>query len=72
MSDIYSTLKADHDRHRELLETIENTEGASGERKAAWKEFYQDVKAHGAAEEDILFQIDLKNLGPGFRASLGA
>ncbi|MGY3668757.1 hemerythrin domain-containing protein [Marinovum sp. KMM 9989] len=55
MSDIYSTLKADHDRHRELLETIENTEGASGERKAAWKEFYQDVKAHGAAEEETFY-----------------
>lgn len=55
MSDIYTTLKADHDRHRELLDTIENTEGASDERRAAWEEFYRDVKAHGAAEEETFY-----------------
>lgn len=55
MSDIYTTLKSDHDRHRELLDTIENTEGDSDERQAAWEEFYRDVKAHGAAEEETFY-----------------
>ncbi|AKO98379.1 Hemerythrin HHE cation binding protein domain protein [Marinovum algicola DG 898] len=55
MSDIYSSLKSDHDRHRSLLDTIENTEGASEARKSAWREFYRDVKAHGAAEEETFY-----------------
>ena len=55
MSDIYTTLKSDHDRHRELLDSIENTEGDSDERQAAWEEFYRDVKAHGAAEEETFY-----------------
>lgn len=55
MSDIYTTLKSDHDRHRELLDKIEDTEGASDARKEAWDEFYRDVKAHGAAEEETFY-----------------
>ncbi|TNF17432.1 MAG: hemerythrin domain-containing protein [Rhodobacteraceae bacterium] len=55
MSDIYSTLKSDHDHHRELLDRIEDTEGASDARRAAWEEFYRDVKAHGAAEEETFY-----------------
>lgn len=55
MTDIYSTLKSDHDRHRALLDKIENTEGASEARKEAWDEFYRDVKAHGAAEEETFY-----------------
>lgn len=55
MSDIYTALKSDHDRHRKLLATIEDTEGASDKRRAAWEEFYRDVKAHGAAEEETFY-----------------
>ncbi|WP_113912293.1 hemerythrin domain-containing protein [Roseovarius dicentrarchi] len=55
MSDIYSAIKDDHDRHRELLKRIANTSGASDDRKQAWQEFYNDVKSHGAAEEETFY-----------------
>lgn len=55
MSDIYSAIKADHDKHRELLDTIDRTTGASEERKAAWDAFYEDVKSHSAAEEETFY-----------------
>ncbi|MFX0544066.1 hemerythrin domain-containing protein [Roseovarius sp. S1116L3] len=55
MTDIYSAIKADHDHHRELLEKIADTSGASEARKEAWEEFYSDVKSHGAAEEETFY-----------------
>lgn len=55
MPDIYSAIKSDHDRHRELLDRIEDTSGASEAREKAWKEFYCDVKSHGAAEEETFY-----------------
>lgn len=55
MSDIYAAIKADHDRHRELLKAIAETSGASPERKKAWDEFYHDVKGHAAAEEETFY-----------------
>ncbi|AUC53341.1 hemerythrin [Sagittula sp. P11] len=55
MTDIYTAIKSDHDRHRDLLEKISDTSGASDERKAAWDEFYHDVKAHAAAEEETFY-----------------
>ena len=55
MPDIYAAIKADHDRHRELLDTLAETSGASDERRAAWDEFYHDVKAHAAAEEETFY-----------------
>ena len=55
MSDIYSAIKADHDKHRQLLEAIINTTGDSEKRKAAWDAFYYDVKSHSAAEEETFY-----------------
>ncbi|KFE36751.1 hemerythrin domain-containing protein [Thioclava atlantica] len=55
MTSIYDAIKADHKRHRELLETIAETTGASEARKEAWQTFYYDVKAHGAAEEETFY-----------------
>ncbi|QYX57805.1 hemerythrin domain-containing protein [Roseovarius sp. SCSIO 43702] len=55
MSDIYTAIKSDHDRHRDLIATIEDTSGDSDTRRKAWKEFYEDVKAHGAAEEETFY-----------------
>ncbi|MEN9060943.1 MULTISPECIES: hemerythrin domain-containing protein [Ponticoccus] len=55
MPDIYSAIKSDHDRHRALMERIADTSGASEERKAAWDEFYHDVKSHAAAEEETFY-----------------
>ena len=55
MSDIYTAIKADHDRHRELLEILGDTHGESEKRKKAWDEFYHDVKSHAAAEEETFY-----------------
>ena len=55
MQDIYSLIKSDHERHRALLATIADTSGASEARKTAWDEFYHDVKAHAAAEEETFY-----------------
>ncbi|MWB77867.1 hemerythrin domain-containing protein [Pseudooceanicola sp. 216_PA32_1] len=55
MTSIYDAIRADHDRHRELLERIDDTSGDSAERKTAWRAFYQDVKSHSAAEEETFY-----------------
>lgn len=52
---IYDAIKADHDRHRDLLARIADTEGASDARKDAWAEFFRDVKSHAAAEEETFY-----------------
>ena len=55
MPSIYDAIKDDHDRHRRLLETLADTSGDSEERQRAWNEFYHDVKAHAAAEEETFY-----------------
>ena len=55
MSNIYQLIEKDHDRHRELLENIGNSEGDFERRKKWWDEFYYDVKAHAAAEEETFY-----------------
>ena len=55
MADIYDAIKADHDEHRALLDTIAGTTGASDERRQAWTAFYNDVKSHAAAEEETFY-----------------
>ncbi|MBY6151687.1 hemerythrin domain-containing protein [Vannielia litorea] len=57
MTDIYAAIKTDHDRHRELLATLEDTSGDSEARRSAWEEFYHDVKAHAAAEEETFYSV---------------
>ena len=55
MPSIYDAIKADHNHHRALLEKVSNTSGDTPERQAAWKEFYEDVKSHAAAEEETFY-----------------
>jgi len=55
MSTIYETLKQDHDRHREMLAAIAETEGDSDDRRKLWDEFFHDVSAHAAAEEETFY-----------------
>lgn len=55
MSTIYATLKKDHDRHRKLLATIADTQGDSEKRREAWDQFFHDVSAHAAAEEETFY-----------------
>lgn len=51
MPTIYEKLKSDHDKHRDLLAKLAETEGDSEERRDLWTAFYYDVSAHAAAEE---------------------
>lgn len=55
MTDIYTSIRKDHDNHRELLNRIAETSGDSAERRAAWDSFYHDVKSHAAAEEETFY-----------------
>ncbi|MEQ6250624.1 hemerythrin domain-containing protein [Sulfitobacter sp. HNIBRBA3233] len=55
MPSIYDAIKADHDNHRKLLDTIADTSGDSEKRQESWTEFYRDVKSHAAAEEETFY-----------------
>lgn len=55
MPSIYEAIKADHNRHRALLDRIGDTSGESAERRKAWSEFYHEVKSHAAAEEETFY-----------------
>lgn len=57
MSDtrIFARLKADHDRHRKLLDQIDETHGDSPERETLFEAFRVEVTAHAASEEMSLY-----------------
>lgn len=55
MPSIYDAIMRDHEKHRDLLDTIANTEGDSPDRRKAWKEFYYEIKSHSAAEEEEFY-----------------
>ena len=52
---IFGRLKADHDRHRELLEQIDATQGDSPDRRRLFEAFRVEVTAHAASEEMSLY-----------------
>ncbi len=52
---IFARLKADHDRHRELLDKIDATHGDSDERRTLFEAFRVEVTAHAASEEMSLY-----------------
>lgn len=58
--DIFSRLKKDHERHRELLDKIGNTSGETEERKRLLEEFTKEVKGHASAEEQALYSTMLR------------
>lgn len=55
MPSIYDAIREDHDSHRKLLKEIGDTSGDSEKRRTAWAKFYEDVKAHAAAEEETFY-----------------
>ena len=55
---IFADLKADHDRHRELLARIGETSG-SDDRATLFETFRVEVSAHAAAEEESLYAMML-------------
>lgn len=52
---IFARLKADHDRHRDLLDRIDATHGDSPERAQLFEKFRVEVTAHAASEEMSLY-----------------
>lgn len=52
---IFADLKADHDRHRDLLARLAETQGDSEERRELFEAFRIEVTAHAAAEEESLY-----------------
>ena len=58
--DIFARLKEDHDRQRALLDKIDGTEGASGERSHLFEAFTKDAKSHAAAEEQALYSTMMR------------
>ncbi len=58
--DIFKRLKDDHDRHRELLDKLEDTHGESDERKALFESLTTELKSHAAAEEQALYSTMMR------------
>jgi hypothetical protein len=56
---IFADLKADHDRHRELLVQIASTAPGDAERDRLFEAFRIEVSAHAAAEEESLYAMML-------------
>ena len=53
MTNIFDAIKADHDTHRKLLNSIKESKIQA--RGSLWKRFYEDVKSHAAAEEETFY-----------------
>lgn len=58
---IYADLKADHDRHREMLAKLGETSGDSEERRELFEALRIELMAHAAAEEESLYATMLGN-----------
>ncbi len=58
--DIFERLKQDHDRQRELLAQLEQTDGPGEERLQLLEQFTLDAKSHAAAEEQALYSTMLR------------
>ncbi|CAN5145676.1 hypothetical protein BH09PSE3_BH09PSE3_27980 [soil metagenome] len=52
---IFDDLKADHDRHRELLSAIADAKDDKKKRAELFEKFRIDVSGHAAAEEQSLY-----------------
>jgi len=61
MPDIYARIIEDHNKHRTLLAGIATSQGDFDQRRSLWEQFYYDVKAHSAAEEETFYSKLMKN-----------
>lgn len=53
--DIYARLKKDHDKQRDLLDRIAQTEGDSQKRRDLWEDIKVELEAHASAEEQVFY-----------------
>ena len=58
--DIFARLKQDHDKHRELLDKLLETQGDSEERKSLFEELTKELKGHASAEEQALYSTMMR------------
>lgn len=58
---IYRDLKADHDKHREMLKELGELSGDAAKRKTLFEKFRIEIAAHAAAEEESLYATMLGN-----------
>ncbi len=58
--DIFAALITDHDKHRALLDALQNTSGETIERKNLFEELTFELKGHAAAEEQALWSTVLR------------
>lgn len=59
-TDIFAALIADHDKHRKLLDALEQTSGDTPERAVLFEELTFELKGHAAAEEQALWSTVLR------------
>jgi len=52
---IFADLKSDHDKHRDLLSRLGDTQGDSDERRSLFETLRKELQAHAAAEEESLY-----------------
>ena len=52
---IFDRLKADHDKHRQMIEAIEQTKGDTPERRELYEAFKVEATAHASSEEVTLY-----------------
>ena len=58
--DIFARLRQDHDKHRDLLDRIEQTQKANDERESLFKQFTFEAKGHASAEEQALYSTMMR------------
>ena len=58
--DIFGALVVDHNKHRELLDALEQTSGDTPERVTLFKELTYELKGHALAEEQALWSTVLR------------
>ena len=55
MADIYAEIKEDHEKHRQILDELNSTEGDSPERQELFGRLKSELTAHANAEEQTIY-----------------
>ncbi|MBU2341162.1 MAG: hemerythrin domain-containing protein [Alphaproteobacteria bacterium] len=58
--EIFARLKQDHDKHRDLLDRLLETQGDSEERKSLFEALTKELKGHASAEEQALYSTMMR------------